>query len=58
MGTLVGEPTAKGLFKFRDDLRLTDRVSESFVYEFQIERCARPTDEEAKVLKASRKRGR
>jgi len=57
LGTLVSDPNAEGLFIFRDDLRLTDKVFELFVYESQIERCEPPTDDEARVLNAIRKRG-
>ena len=58
MGTLVSDADAQGLFIFRDDLRITDKVFELFVYESQIERCERPTDDEARALNAIRKSGR
>ena len=57
MGTLVSDPNSEGLFMFRYDIRLTDKITNSFVSEDQIEHYSCPTDDEARALNAQRKGG-
>ena len=57
MGTLVSDPNSEGLFMFRFDIRLTDKITASFVSENEIEHFRCPTDDEARAINAQRKGG-
>jgi hypothetical protein len=56
MGTIASAPNAKGMYLFHHDLRFTDRLEDSFVYEDEIELCEPPTNEEVKAINALIKR--